>query len=560
MAVIVILSTIWLFRFFDTITDNSIVFYLHILVTGIFCLLVIYDAFRGIVSQHDKYSKDHNHNIEQGNKKTDYETEFKMLFEASPLPISITDYETGKFFDVNKKLCEVSGFSKEDLIGEISYQMVFLKKKSREKILDYLKNKNDDSGLEMEIKIKGNHIRNCIVYPFLLKSDNKDAIITIISDITNIKTTQNEIKKLSTAIEQSANTVIITNSNAEIEYANPYFTNLTGYSLDEVIGKNPDIQKSGIHTTQFYKDLWDTILKGEKWTGEFYNKKKNGDYYWESATITPILDEKGNITNFLAIKEDITERKKQQEALELSEKKLSELNATKDKFFSIIAHDLMNPISALLGFSKLSLESTIEMDFEKSLKYLTQSNLLVHEIADLLQHLLLWSRTQTGKIKFQPQLVNVNQLINETLNLLNPLAQKKEIGFLLSIPSNTTSFFDYNMVSTIIRNIISNAIKFSYKGGQIEILVEKHENETVFKVSDHGKGIEPATLNRLFSTDRDVSSKGTDNETGTGLGLVISKEFIEIHKGEIKVESEIGKGSCFYFSIPVKHDDKEAEE
>jgi len=373
-------------------------------------------------------------------------------------------------------------------------------------------------------------------------SDNSDRSKQLVN--------QNDVKKLLVAIEQSANTVIITNEKAEIEYANPYFTQLTGYETDEVIGKNPKIQKSGFHAHEFYKELWDTISKGEKWVGEFYNKKKNGEYYWESATITPVTDDNGQITNFIAIKEDITQRKLQQEALEQSEKKLKEINATKDKFFSIIAHDLTNPINALLGFSKLAVEAVNNSDFERSLRYNTMIDQLSNQISGLFQDLLLWSRAQTGTIQFKPILTNVRHLVSESVNLLIPVADKKGIDIDVQVDEELVFSFDPHMVGTVIRNLVQNAIKFSYPGSTIQIRAEETEHELLVTVTDSGIGIPDEAVNTLFTVGNTHSSKGTANEAGTGLGLPICREFVNIHKGRIWAESEVGKGSSFFFSLP----------
>jgi PAS domain S-box-containing protein len=362
--------------------------------------------------------------------------------------------------------------------------------------------------------------------------------------------TQLELKKLLVAIEQSANTILITNDKAEIEYVNPYFTQLTGYKTDEVIGKNPRLQKSGFHDHNFYEQLWSTISKGEKWVGEFYNKKKNGDFYWESATISPITDNNGKITNYLAVKEDITERKLQQKALEQSELKLKELNATKDKFFSIIAHDMMNPVNALLGFSSLALESISNMDFEKSLKYTSMIDQLSNQISGLFQNLLLWSRAQSGNIRFQPVQTNISELITESISILVPMAQKKEISISVSASENLSCNLDRNMIETVVRNLVQNAIKFSYPHNMIKITAEEVENKILISIVDHGTGMSPSVLNNLFSIDKAQSQKGTENESGTGLGLIVCKEFIHLHKGEIRVISEPEKGSTFFISLP----------
>jgi PAS domain S-box-containing protein len=478
------------------------------------------------------------------------ELKFRLLFELSPLPIAITEYETGKFYDVNKKLCKLSGMMRDELIGKTSFELNFYSKETRIKIIEHLSTRNDDQGFEIDFNLKDGILRNCIIYPFMMSVKGTDMIITIISDITNIKETRREIRKLSTAIDQSANTIIITNNRGEIEFVNPYFTRLTGYEPADVIGKNPSIQKSGYHSAEFYKNLWVTILRGEKWIGEFYNKKKNGDLYWESSTISPITDEEGKITHFMAIKEDVTEKKLQQEALLISEKRLTELNATKDKFFSIIAHDLMNPFNALQGFGHLTADSVKQNDFEKSLKYITMVEQLTDRITLLFQNLLLWSRAQSGKINFQPEMTDVGELAKDTLVLLSHIAQKKNVEIKITIVKHIEAWLDQNMIGTVLRNLVQNAIKFSNMGSRIDVLIEELPEYVHFTIADQGIGINPEVVNELFKIDKLHSTKGTQDEAGTGLGLVICKEFVESHNGQIWAESELGRGSKFHFTIP----------
>jgi len=556
-------SVIWFLVLRNNIPYNFYLYHINAITSVAFCLMLtigLVEKFNAIKSE-----KAHSRMLEQINTKLineinerrqvelamkESEAKFRLLFELSPLPIAITDYETGLFFDVNKKLCEVAGVSKENLIGKTTSELNFFSKETRLKVINHLSNRDDDNGFELDLALKNGKRLNCIIYPFLQNVKGRDMIITIISDITKVKESQQEIRKLSAAIEQSANTVIITNRKAEIEYVNPYFTRLTGYDPAEVIGKSPSFQKSGYHSAEFYSNLWKTILNGEKWIGEFYNKKKNGDFYWESSTISPIADENGNITHFLAIKEDITEKKLQQETLEKSEKRLKELNATKDKFFSIIAHDLMNPFNALQGFSHLTAESVRNEDYERALRYITMVEQLTDRITLLFQNLLLWSRAQSGKISINPTMCDVGELANETLNLLHHVAEKKNIELIIKIEHPIKTLIDQNMISTVMRNLIQNSIKFSNKDSKIELSICDDENEVHFTITDQGIGMKPEIVSELFKIDKIYSSKGTEDEVGTGLGLVICKEFIDSHNGQIWAESELGKGSKFHFSLP----------
>lgn len=374
----------------------------------------------------------------------------------------------------------------------------------------------------------------------------------IIGDITDRKQRDEQIRKLSRAVEQSPTTVIITDLNGDIEYVNPKFSETTGYSFDEAISKNPRILKSDEKLSEEYKELWETITSGKEWRGEFHNKKKNGELYWEFASISPIRNKKGIITHMLAVKEDITERKKAEDELKESEVRLRELNATKDKFFSIIAHDLKNPFNSIMGFSTILIDQVKEKDYgriEEFAGYIHESS---NRVMDLLQNLLEWASSQTGIMGFSPKYVDIVALINETSELLNDSARQKAITISWTIPDKADVFADKAMISTVLRNLISNAVKFTNLGGEIVISAEEKQSEILVSVKDKGIGIGKDDLGKLFRIEKTYSTTGTNNEKGTGLGLILCKDFIEKHKGEIWVESELGKGATFYFTVPLE--------
>ncbi len=247
----------------------------------------------------------------------------------------------------------------------------------------------------------------------------------------------------------------------------------------------------------------------------------------------------------------------QAEELKTKNKKLNELNATKDKFFSIIAHDLKSPFSALLGFSNLLLKNYQKYDETKRKKYLKFINDSLIKAYRLLENLLSWSHSQTGLIDFSPVKINIKILIDEIILLLTEIAGKKNIKLLANIENGLFVYADKNMIETVIRNLVSNALKFTPKNGEISINTrfvtdENEQNFTQISVEDSGVGISPEIQSKLFKITEAISTKGTENEAGTGLGLILCKEFVEKHSGKIWMKSEPGKGSSFYFTIPNK--------
>lgn len=242
---------------------------------------------------------------------------------------------------------------------------------------------------------------------------------------------------------------------------------------------------------------------------------------------------------------------KQSAELEESNKQLSFLNATKDKIFSIIAHDLRNPFHTVMGFSELLMLKFNKLPQEKTSKYIQ----LIHSASlngnNLLENLLHWSRSQTGKITFEPEPIDLSQVIRQTLNLLNINAHNKNIAITISVPSGTQIFADPNMILTIFRNLVSNALKFTPENGHISISSVTHPNQVEITIEDNGIGIAQENQRMLFQSSSGVSTRGTNNEQGTGLGLMLCREFVERHGGRIWVESEPEKGSKFKFTIPV---------
>jgi len=242
--------------------------------------------------------------------------------------------------------------------------------------------------------------------------------------------------------------------------------------------------------------------------------------------------------------------KKAQDIIKQQNKELEELNATKDKFFSIIAHDLKNPFHTLIGFSELILDNYANYDSEKIKKFVAMMHDTSKQGHNLLENLLQWSRNQTGRIEWEPIVVDLQLLVTYTFNQLKSNAIKKQISLINEIPDKTYLRADTNMLSTVLRNLISNALKFSPVNTKIEVSSIDNEDDVQISIKDYGVGISAQNLERLFRIDESYTTLGTEKEKGTGLGLLLCKEFIEKHGGKITVKSKENEGSSFIFSIP----------
>jgi signal transduction histidine kinase len=273
-------------------------------------------------------------------------------------------------------------------------------------------------------------------------------------------------------------------------------------------------------------DLEMTVKEATK---SFYNERKIKEKNIELAELNAGLEKK----------------------VEQRTKELSELNATKDKFFSIIAHDLKNPFNALMGFSTLLIDDYDSFDDDEKKDLIQTMSDASENAYKLLQNLLEWSRSQTGSISWNPETIHLDKIATETIDLLQNQAMNKDITIKGIVPANTSVYADSNMVTTVIRNLMSNALKYTPKGGEVKLFASKQGNFIEVTIEDNGIGIRKEDKEKLFRIDVNFSTNGTDNETGTGLGLILCREFVEKNGGKIWVESEEGKGSKFKFTLPL---------
>jgi len=358
--------------------------------------------------------------------------------------------------------------------------------------------------------------------------------------------------KLSKVVEQSSVSVLITNKKGYIEYVNPFFTTLTGYSFEEVIGKNPGILKSGHHPNSFYETLWNTINSGNNWEGEILNKKKNGDLHWEKTVISPILNSDGVVTNFVAIKDDITERKKMLEKLVETKEKAEESDKLKTAFLNNISHEIRTPLNGILGFGEFLTEAGRSAEDRKEmLAYIqSSSNRLINTITDYIDMAMIVSGTmEVNKKEFllQPLYIGI-------LEKTKQLCAGKQLSFEAAINSEHDDLkldSDPELISKILNNLFDNALKFTEKG-TISCDYKLNNGFVEFFVQDTGKGIDSNKLEMIFNMFTQEEISLTRSYEGSGLGLSIARGLVTLLGGTISVTSEKDKGSTFTFTVPNK--------
>lgn len=284
-----------------------------------------------------------------------------------------------------------------------------------------------------------------------------------------------------------------------------------------------------------------------KWEGRFIVRDELIWVHFES--IPKVLENRDIL--WTGTLNDISERKRAEQELNLKNQELQKVNAEKDKFFSIIAHDLRSPFNSIVGFSNILQERVEKEDIKNIKTYAQIINNSSLRAMNLLMNLMEWSQSQTGRMNFNPEYFNPVDMMEEIIQLSNDFALQKSITITNDLPSVIIVYADKAMISTIVRNLVSNALKFTNPGGNIRLLSEITPNKVKISVSDTGVGIQKTFIKKIFHIDSNCSTPDTQGEKGTGLGLILCKEFVEKHGGEIGIESEPGKGSTFYFTIPA---------
>ncbi|NOZ54603.1 MAG: PAS domain S-box protein [Gammaproteobacteria bacterium] len=376
-------------------------------------------------------------------------------------------------------------------------------------------------------------------------------LTSIGQDITQQRETEEQLRKLSRAVEQSRNSVMITNSNGAIEYVNPRFTELTGYSAEEAIGNTPRLLKSEETTETDYRRLWKSITSGKKWRGVFHNRKKNGELYWEDTVISPIRNEQGEITHFLAIKEDITEHQLLKKEVEERNQELARTQTltAMGRMATMIAHDLRNPLSSI----KMTLQiwgKRAEESWGEAAREMQQISLdQVRYMEDILVDLLAFSKPDA----LNPEWLDINKLLESAINTNQKAIQKYHAKIVTQYqPQLPTIHGDATKLRQVFSNLIMNALESAEnlnQAAKIHInacLGMDNATPTVrIDVHDNGKGVDPTQKHKLFEPFFTTRAKGT------GLGLSIVKRILDQHYGQITLNTNKDGGTCATVILPI---------
>ena len=465
----------------------------------------------------------------------------------------------GKFVDVNPAMIKMLGYdSKEELLAIDIKKQLYFEPADRESLV--LQEKLEEMGVYRVKKKDGSAIW-VEDHGWYIMGENEEILFHegITRDITERRQAEEELRTTRDYLENlitNANApIIVWNSEFEITRFNYAFEYLSGYKADEVIGRRLDFLFPESSTKESLAEIANTS-SGEHWESvEIPILRKDGQVriaLWNSAAIY----EKGGktIKATIAQGQDITTRKQVEGELELNNQKLNQANAEKDKFFSIVAHDLRSPFNSLLGFTELLDKELPTMSRDQIQQIAVTMRKSATNLYALLENLLEWSRLQRGLITFNPEpILLMPKVLADTVFVMES-ANKKEITLNYDIPDDLKVYADDNMLGGILRNLASNAIKFTPKGGKVNISAKSLDHTVECSVSDTGIGMNQEMKENLFNMDVNTSRKGTEKEPSTGLGLILCKEFVGKHGGKLWVESEKGRGSTFYFTLPNKKD------
>jgi PAS domain S-box-containing protein len=490
-------------------------------------------------------------------------------FNSIPNCISITDINDIVLY-VNKSFASTYGYSTGELVGK-SIKIIRSEKNDPEYVKQILPatlkdgwhgrlwNKRSD-GADFYIDLRTSIVRD--------EKGNPIAYVGVAQDLTEQLKAEEDLRtaqdKYKTLFKELKDIVYESTPDGMLIELNPPGCELFGItSLDEFqnIDIARDLYAKEDERNSFKKEL---ETKGFVKDYEIHVRKKTGEIVTALETSYAIKDGTGKIIAYRGIIRDVTEQKKNEETLKQlvekleevnsqlkeSEEELKNTNASKDKFFSIIAHDLRSPFSSLLSFSEFLMEDIQILSKEEIRSFSEKINESAKSVFSLLENLLQWSRIQSGKIPFQPATFNISYKINQVINLLQNNAQNKNIRIINEVPSSTAVNADEDMMYSVIQNLLSNAIKFTKENGLIIFRSVARETEYEITILDTGVGIREEDLQKLFLIDSHITTAGTNDEKGSGLGLILCKEMIERNHGKIWAYSRLNEGTSFTFTLP----------
>jgi PAS domain S-box-containing protein len=496
---------------------------------------------------------------------------YKTLYNSNPFPMWVFDLETLAFLSVNDAAVAHYGYSRDEFMAMTLKDI--RPEADLPSLLNVLTNTASvpyQGGIHRHLH-KSGQVMLVEIAAHPITFEKRPAKMALIRDVTEREKTQEQLRKLSQAVAQSPESIVITNLNAEIEYVNEAFERTTGYLAHEVVGKNPRVLHSGKTPKHTYDDMWAAMSQGRMWKGEFYNRRKDGSDYIEFAIITPMRQQDGSISHYVAVKEDITEKKHigieldgyrhhleelvAQRTLELTTARheAEAANQAKSAFLANMSHEIRTPMNAIMGLNYLlRSESASPAQLDK----LNKIDSACRHLLDIINDVLDISKIEAGKITLERHQFQIAEVVGNVQTLIEPDARAK--GLALNVGGDALAMWvqaDATRLRQALLNLASNAVKFTPEGSvSIGVSQASQEGDQVtllFEVTDTGIGMNEDTAQRLFKNFEQGDASTTRRYGGTGLGLAITRSLAQLMGGDAGVSSVPGRGSTFWFTAGV---------
>jgi PAS domain S-box-containing protein len=499
-------------------------------------------------------------NVENAETLRDREEMFRSITTSAQDAIIMISSD-GKISFWNEAAKAIFGYTQKEVVGTCPYTVLFPERLREERFHAWRKFLLTGRGADMAKTVELTVVKKSgAEFPAELSSSavrikGRWHGIIILRDITERKATEVHVRTLSRATEQSPASVVITDTRGTIEYVNPKFTEVTGYTPEEVIGRNPRLLKSGKLPPEVYKAMWDKLLSGEVWTGEFQNRKKNGELYWEAASVSPVRNAEGEIAHFVGVKLDITKAKEAEEDrlrhLEVEQERNALRGAVKaqERLLGVVGHELRTPLAGIRAIAELLLDDGArEMaEFDTFLANIHDEAV---RMSGLVNDLLEVARMRSGVASWNWSMVALQEVCEAAVRTIRPLIDRARVEVTTKVdPPDLVMRGDNNGIRQLLINLLSNAGKHTPKGS-IQVLATGFENDGQsfirLTVSDTGSGMTPEVARRLgeaFALNSGVI--GASCVKGSGLGLAICRGIVTAHGGKITVKSAQGTGSVF---------------
>jgi len=511
------------------------------------------------------------------------ERRYRRLFETAQDGILILDADNGQVVDANPFMKDLLGYSQEEFLGRKLWEIGPFKGSAASKIAFaelQLKDRIRYEGLPLETKdgrrVEAEFISNAYLV------DKKRLIQCNIRDITERKQTEDqlrasfkEISDLKSALDNHA-IVAMTNPQGKITYVNDKFCTISKYSREELLGQDHRIINSGYHSKEFIRELWTTIARGKVWHGEIKNRAKDGSHYWVDTTIVPFLNEDSKPRQYVAIRADITERKRAEEEIrnlnagleERVAERTIELQSAKEQaesadrmksvFLANMSHELRTPLNGIIGFSEFLIDGKTGALTAKQTEYVTDIFNSGRHLLQLINDVLDLAKVEAGKMDLHPETFSVSKAIEEVCSVVGPMAQRKRLAIRTTVEAAADKVtLDKQKLKQVLFNLLSNAVKFTEDSGKVNIIVDLYDEAQLrLQIQDSGIGVKSQDLDKLFVEFRQLDSGLTRRHQGTGLGLALTKKIVEFQNGTIEAESEFGKGSTFTVILPRVSEEK----